>query len=51
VVAELIEATGMNAYYVGDLDIAITLEGMTAVLVYLNKFNPIKHASVKIVGS
>ena len=51
IVAELIRATGMNAYFVGDLDLAITLEGLTAVLVYLNKYNPIKHASVKIVGS
>jgi NADPH-dependent F420 reductase len=51
VVEGLIRAIGMNAYYVGDLDLAITLEGLTAVLVYLNKFNRVKHASVKIVGS
>jgi len=50
-VSELIRGTGMNAYYVGDLDMAVTLEGLTAVLVYLNKYNDIKHASVKIVGS
>lgn len=50
-VAELIRGAGMNAYYVGDLDMAVTLEGITAVLVYLNKFNDIKHASIKIVGS
>lgn len=50
-VEELIRGAGMNAYYVGDLDLAITLEGLTAVLVYLNKHNKIKHASVKIVGS
>jgi len=50
-VGELIRGAGMNAYYVGDLDIAITVEGLTAVLVYLNKFNDIKHASIKIVGS
>ena len=50
-VSELIREAGMNAFYVGDLDIAITLEGITAVLVYLNKFNDIKHASIKIVGS
>ncbi len=50
-VAEIIRGAGMNAFYVGDLDIAITLEGLTAVLVYLNKYNDIKHASVKIVGS
>ncbi len=50
-VSELIRAAGMNAFYVGDLDLAITLEGLTAVLVYLNKYNGIKHASIKIVGS
>jgi NADPH-dependent F420 reductase len=50
-VSELIREAGMTAYYVGDLDIAITLEGLTAVLVYLNKYNKIKHASIKIVGS
>ena len=49
-VADLIRGAGMNAYYVGDLDLAITLEGLTAVLVYLNKFNDFKHASIKIVG-
>lgn len=50
-VMELIRGAGMNAYYVGNLDIAITVEGLTAVLVYLNKFNDINHASIKIVGS
>ena len=50
-VMELIRGAGMNAYYVGDLDIAITIEGLTAVLVYLNKYNDIKHASIKIVGA
>ena len=51
VIMEMIRGAGMNAYYVGNLDIAITVEGLTAVLVYLNKYNDIKHASIKIVGS
>lgn len=51
IVEDLIRAIGMDAYYIGDLDLAITLEGLTAVLVYLNKYNSIKHASVKIIGS
>lgn len=50
-VGELVRGAGMNAYYVGDLDMAVTVEGLTAVLVYLNKFNDINHASIKIVGS
>jgi len=50
-VMDLIRGAGMNAYYIGDLDIAITVEGLTAVLVYLNKYNDIKHASIKIVGA
>ena len=48
---ELVRGAGMNAYYVGDLDMAVTVEGLTAVLVYLNKYNDVKHASIKIVGS
>jgi len=50
-VGELIRGAGMHAYYVGDLDMAVTIEGLTVVLVYLNKYNDIKHASIKIVGS
>ncbi len=51
IVMELIQGAGMNSYYIGDLDMAITIEGLTAVLVKINKFNDIKHASVRIVGS
>lgn len=51
VIMDLIRGAGMNAFYVGNLDIAITVEGLTVVLVYLNKYNDIKHASIKIVGS
>ncbi len=50
-VMDLIRGAGMNTYYAGDLDMAITIEGLTAILVKINKFNDIKHASVKIVGS
>jgi NADPH-dependent F420 reductase len=50
-VGELIRGTGMNSYYAGDLDMAVTLEGLTAVLVYLNKYNDFTHASVKIIDS
>lgn len=50
VVIELIQDAGMTAYYVGDLDLAITIEGLTAILVNLNMRNKIKHASIKIVG-
>ena len=50
-VMELIRGAGMRTYYAGDLDMAITIEGLTAILVKINKFNDIKHASVKIVGS
>jgi NADPH-dependent F420 reductase len=51
VVSELIRGAGMNAYYAGNLDNAITVEGITALLIYLNKYNDINHASIKIVGS
>jgi hypothetical protein len=49
-VGELIRGAGMRAYYVGNLDMAVTLEGLTAVLVHLNKYNDLKNASIKIVS-
>lgn len=49
-VIELIKNLGMNAYYAGDLDVANTVEGMTAILVNINKYNGINHASIRITG-
>lgn len=49
-VGELIRGAGLKAYYVGNLDMAVTLEGLTAVLVHLNKYNDLKNASIKILS-
>lgn len=46
----VIEDLGMNAYYAGDLDAANTVEGLTAILVNVNKYNDIDHASIRITG-
>lgn len=51
-VIELTRGAGMRAYYAGDLDLAITVEGLTALLVNLNKYNPdLKHASIQITSA
>ncbi len=41
---------GMQAYYAGCLDNAIIAEGMTAVLISMNKYYGVKTASVRIAG-
>jgi NADPH-dependent F420 reductase len=45
----LAEALGMRAFYAGDLDNAITVEGLTALLIKMNKHYG-GHGSVKITG-
>lgn len=48
-VIKITRDAGMKAYYAGDLDLAITVEGLTAVLVNLNMHNKeLKHASIQI---
>lgn len=49
-VINIIKDIGMNAYYAGDLDAANTVEGLTAILVNINKYNGINHASIRITG-
>lgn len=49
-VMDIIRDLGMNAYYAGDLDAAIAVEGLTAILVNINKHNDIDHASIQITG-
>jgi hypothetical protein len=51
-VIELTEGAGMRAYYAGDLDLSVTVEGLTAVLVNLNKYNQdLNHASIQITSA
>jgi predicted dinucleotide-binding enzyme len=49
-VVELIQAGGMRAYYAGGLDDAIVSEGLTAVLIHMNRYYGIKTASITIHG-
>ena len=49
-VMQLIEAVGMRAFYAGGLDNAIVVEGITSLLISMNKFYGIKTASVTISG-
>jgi NADPH-dependent F420 reductase len=46
----LAEAAGMRAYYAGSLDDAIVVEGLTAILINLNKYYRTKTASIGITG-
>ncbi len=49
-VIQLSEAGGMRAYYAGGLDNAIVVEGLTAVLISMNKYYGVKTASISIAG-
>jgi NADPH-dependent F420 reductase len=49
-VIELTNAIGMKAYYGGNLDQAIVLEGLTSLLININKHYKIKTASIAIRG-
>jgi NADPH-dependent F420 reductase len=49
-VMKLAEGAGMNAYYVGGLVNAITLEGISALLIHLNKHHDVQTATLKVSG-
>lgn len=49
-VIELAEAGGMRAYYAGNLDNAIVVEGLTSLLISINKNYAVKTASISISG-
>lgn len=46
----LAEAGGMRAYYSGGLDNAIVVEGLTSILINLNKYYQVKTASIGVTG-
>lgn len=46
----LAQAGGMQAYYSGGLDNAIVVEGLTSILISLNKHYGVKNASIGITG-
>ena len=49
-IIKLAEAGGMRAYYAGNLDNAVVVEGLTSILVSLNKHYGVKTASIGISG-
>lgn len=49
-VMQLIRGGDMRAWYAGGLDNAIVVEGLTSVLISLNKHYKSKHATIKITG-
>ena len=49
-VIQLAEAAGMTGYYAGGLDNALVVEGLTAILISLNKYYGVKTASIRMAG-
>ena len=49
-VMELARGGGMRAYYAGDLDNALTVEGLTALLIAVNRYYKVTTASIRIAG-
>lgn len=49
-VIQISETGGMKAYYAGNLDNAIVVEGLTAILISLNKYHGVKTAAIGITG-
>ncbi|MCW5873328.1 MAG: NADPH-dependent F420 reductase [Anaerolineales bacterium] len=47
---ELVQAAGLNGYFAGKLDNAITVEGLTSVLVSMNKHYKSRHGTIKVAG-
>jgi NADPH-dependent F420 reductase len=49
-VIKLAQAGGMRAFYAGGLDNAVTVEGLTSILISVNKHYGTKTASISITG-
>lgn len=47
---QIAEDAGMRAYYAGDLDNAVVVEGLTAIAISLNKHYSVKTASIVVTG-
>lgn len=47
---KLVEGAGLNGYYAGDLDNAVVVEGLTAILIAMNQHYDTKKASIRITG-
>ena len=49
-VVELVEGADMRGYYAGPLDNAVVVEGLTSILISLNKNYKTRTASIKVTG-
>lgn len=49
-VIELAENAGMRAFYAGGLKNAVVVEGLTAILISLNRHYKVKNASINVTG-
>jgi len=49
-VSKLAESIGMKAYYAGNLDNAIVVEGLTSLLISMNKHYGSRSASIQVTG-
>lgn len=49
-VIRLAEGAGMRGYYAGNLDNSLVVEGITSLLIALNKAYSIKTASIRVTG-
>lgn len=47
---ELVRAAGLTGYYAGALDNALTIEGLTSILVSMNKHYKSRHGTIKVAG-
>jgi hypothetical protein len=46
----LVRDAGLNGYFAGSLDKAIVVEGLTSVLVSMNKHYKSRHGTIKVAG-
>ena len=49
-VTGLARDAGLQAYYSGTLDKAIVVEGLTSILVSMNKYYKSRHGTLKVAG-
>ena len=49
-VLKLVEAAGMQGWDAGPLENAMVIEGLTSLLIYINKQNGVKSAGIRVTG-
>ena len=49
-VLKLVEAAGLNGWDAGPIENSVVAEGLTSVLIYINKQHGSKHAGIQITG-